>query len=661
MKLSSMLSAVMPSMSAEESKVDEFLYSYDQRLMEAYRRHLPRARQAILHRFWQCVLRENIGGLRERMRDDFENQQLIVALSNELTLVATVVRRHSLDRWDIAAPLEVHELGAKCELQRANDLLDLLAKTRVLDNAESTHWFERFRFELDNSTANYALALAGAERRRLEFCKVAAEAGCRTSIEWAERQSARDPQWSPLTFFEQWVIDGHPLHPGTKLKAGMTPQDVMRFSPEWEARPEVRIAAVLKSCCRVSSYQQGGPAEVLRREYPEVGRSVDTCLTGRGLKPSDYEWIPVHPWQFDHTLPDLYAEEIQRGAVVLVPDAIISTAALMAVRSLAPIGVGYRERHHLKTAINVQMTGAVRTVSPQAAENGPMLSAVLAEVQRREGGFADRFVVLLEDVGVHFASEDVNRTDEHHALLGKNLAAVLRENPETYVRTGEVAMPASALLAKSPLGGGPIVGELVERYAQFHGCQALDAIVPFLADYAATTVPGMLTLMTRYGIGLEGHLQNCVLVFRNGTPTRLLVRDMGGVRILSHRLERHGVQVRFLPGSATLALDEEDLRHKVGYAFLQNHWGELIACLARTFDVDERNCWRPLANVCAAEFQRLLSDPICCVDARRDRAAFFAPHLALKALSTMRLRGDVTKYSFSEVTNPLAEFADASA
>jgi siderophore synthetase component len=139
----------------------------------------------------------------------------------------------------------------------------------------------------------------------------------------------------------------------------------------------------------------------------------------------------------------------------------------------------------------------------------------------------------------------------------------------------------------------------------------------------------------------------------------MLVRDMGGVRILAPRLQRHGIAVRFLPDSATSALDADDLRHKVGYAFLQNHWGELIACLVRTFDVDEHACWRPLAEACSAEFRRLLDDPVCGPDARTDRAAFFRSHLALKALTTMRLRGDVTTYSFSEVANPLAEFAAA--
>jgi siderophore synthetase component len=39
--------------------------------------------------------------------------------------------------------------------------------------------------------------------------------------------------FSPLAFYEQLVVDGHPLHPGAKLKLGLGVGDVIRHSPEW--------------------------------------------------------------------------------------------------------------------------------------------------------------------------------------------------------------------------------------------------------------------------------------------------------------------------------------------------------------------------------------------------------------------------------------------
>lgn len=622
-------------------------------LVAAFQRHLPRARKAILDRLLQCVLRENIAGCGERAQYSQARKLLIVPLTTGGTLEAPVLRKFSLDRWDFGEPISVRFGQEAAEVPHAVALLDHLQDEIVGSHGENESWFHQFRRELDNSTANYALALAGFEQRSAELQDNAKSCGAAGTTDWAAIQFHADKKFNTLAFFEQLVVDGHPLHPGAKLKLGMSAADVVRYSPEWGACPQVRIVAVHTSVCRTTSLRSESAKDVLRREHPELADIVDAHLIQLDLRPDEHEWIPVHPWQFDTMLTKLYADDIADLKVVPVPAAIIPTAALMTVRSLAPLsGQG---KHHLKTAINVQTTGAVRTVSAQAAQNGPMLAELLNEVRQREGDFDGTLVVLLEDVGVHYVP-DKFVTDERKAIVQKNLSAILRESPDPYIHAGEVGMPASSLIAQSPLSRQPIVAELIDEFADVHGLQSSDAVLPFLRKYAELTIPGMLTLMTRYGIGLEGHLQNCVPVFREGLPVRMLVRDMGGVRILPERLAPHGLKVQFLPGSATLALDADDLRNKVGYAFLQNHWGELIACIVRHYGVDEMACWELVAAVCNKVFQLLAAAPESQENALADRAAFFRSRVPLKALTTMRLRGDVTKYSFSDVANPLANF-----
>ena len=77
------------------------------------------------------------------------------------------------------------------------------------------------------------------------------------------------------------------------------------------------------------------------------------CRCTRGRR--DTCWTP-HPW--------------------LRPTPADRTAArpLMSLRTLAPLDGG---RPHLKTAVDVQMTSAVRTVSPAAVHNGPAVTALL--------------------------------------------------------------------------------------------------------------------------------------------------------------------------------------------------------------------------------------------------------------------------------------------
>jgi siderophore synthetase component len=301
------------------------------------------------------------------------------------------------------------------------------------------------------------------------------------------------------------------------------------------------------------------------------------------------------------------------------------------------------------------MTSAVRTVSPNAAENGPAVSRVLAEVGRREGDFGGRFAAVAEDVGIYYRPTDGSLDAETAAAQSKHLAAMLRENPENYVREGEVALPAAALTAESPLGPGPVVAELVGAFAARAGLpRRRAAAVAFLRRYGEVAVPGFLTLLTRYGLALEGHMQNSVCVFRDGELTRLLVRDLGAIRVWPERLAREGLSLGLMPGSAILADDLDDLRNKVYYSFFQNHLAELIVALVRHLGAEEGALWAEVARAARRAFAGLKAVPGLGRQAADDEAALFRPALALKALATMRLRGEVTDYTFAEVPNPLA-------
>jgi siderophore synthetase component len=479
--------------------------------------------------------------------------------------------------------------------------------------------------------------------------------GVRDSLGYVRATKAIDPAFSPLAFFEQWVVEGHPLHPCARMKMGMDAEDVIRNAPEWGAAPGVALVAVAKSACRAFVRGPEGAADVLAREHPTAARMVAEALRRQGKALADYELIPVHPWQLEHTLPTLHAGPIHRGEVVPIPGCVIPARALMSVRSMAPVQRVGEGTHHIKTAIDVHMTSAVRTVSPNAAENGPKLSRMLSEILAREGDRCRDLVTLSEDVGIHFEPREPGLDAETAAAQRKHLAAMLRDDPEANVALDEVAMPAAALTSRSPQTSGLIVEELIDDYAALSGLVDRRRVaVAFLRRYAEVSVPGFLTLMTRYGVALEGHMQNSVAVFRHGEPTRMLVRDLGAVRILPGRLEWQGIELTIVPGSAILADDLDDLRNKVYYSFFQNHLAELIAAIVRSFDVEERALWDEIARAARRVFRELMAVDGLAEQAADDERALFRPTLALKALTTMRLKGEVTDYTFADVPNPLA-------
>ncbi|MBL0388485.1 hypothetical protein JJB07_17930 [Tumebacillus sp. ITR2] len=637
-------------MDAEEDRIWQHLRVARPEVAHEFLKLIPAGRRGILHRLVQAIVRENIAGLGGRSTWREQDSRLVIQLAAGAKLEVPVAGRHTLGRFDLGEG-DVQVTSASGEVHRIDHpahVIDLLENEGLPSGS-----LVRFREEMQNSAANLALALAGAKFRKQEVVREAKVVGSNTALEYAAYWKAVDGTFSPLAFFEQWVVEGHPLHPGAKIKMGLDVADVLRYSPEWGATPGVVPIAVRKDACRYISFADKSPGDILLAEHPGLEGLMTAKLTEKGLNPDDYELIPMHPWQYDHTLPALYRKALESGEVVPLPEFRIRTHALMSFRSLAPFQTRGSGKHHIKTAVNIQTTGAVRTVSPNSAQNGPLLSRILRIVQDREQSFGGRFRILTEEVGVYYRPSGVE-----DALLGKNLASILRENPENHVGESELAMPGSAQLAVSPVSGKLIVGELIEAFASKRGYTDLqEAAAAWMQEYAEVALPGFLTVMSRYGISLEGHLQNSVAVFHEGVPVRMIVRDFGGVRILRERIARQELHAEFYPGSATVIDDVEDMRNKIYYPVFQNHFGELILSVVRAVGVEEKRLWQSVAAVCRRVFHEMKQESGSIgQQAADDEAALFAPTLDLKAMATMRILGDVTTYTFASVPNPMADF-----
>jgi siderophore synthetase component len=314
--------------------------------------------------------------------------------------------------------------------------------------------------------------------------------------------------------------------------------------------------------------------------------------------------LTVHPWQFEHVLDRYPFLRPRAGTVAAHP--------LMSLRTLA---LADDPEIHVKTAIDVQMTSAVRTVSPAAIHNGPLLSRLLLDLA------SDRLAVLPE-VAAGAVLVD--------GAPVKSLAMLRRRMPR--LAAGEVALPLAALFAPSPATGRPIVTEIVE---DGYGGDALSCVEAL----AEVLLPPLLQLLAR-GVALEAHGQNVLVVVHSGRFRRLLYRDLGGLRISPRRLARHGIEVPPLRGD--LSTDNPDeLRAKVFASAVSTVLGELVAVLSRELGLDEGKAWRRVAGAVRTE-----EGP--------DAAALLAAPLPIKAMTAMRLATDPLADIWAELPNPMA-------
>ncbi|MGE0493965.1 MAG: IucA/IucC family siderophore biosynthesis protein [Vulcanimicrobiota bacterium] len=510
----------------------------------------------------------------------------------------------------LAQALQLEELGHPPTLMPAHpdQMLRGLA-------GYSNEGLERLAAELRQSVVNLALARVFRRFRQQAF-------GQRNAVEWAAARSLDDSSFATSTFFEQWVFEGHPLHPVAKLRKHMPADGWFDWSPEAEAVVRLPLLSIAPSHFRETG---AGLTRCLVEAYPELAP-----LAGRRAL------LAIHPHQLSE-LGKRYQRWLEDGSVQRIDGPGLAVRPLMSFRSMAPMDS--LTRPHLKTAVDIQLTGAIRTVSPNAAENGPMLTLLLQQISAREDHFGGRLVILKEEAAGYF---DPPEAGPDRFALQKSLSLLLRQNSESQVARGQVAMPAAALIEAAPSGRGLVLDDLLAVYPA--------SPARFFQDYCQVLVEPLLRLLTLYGVSLEAHLQNCVMVFEGGRPVRMLYRDFGGVRVAPARLERLGLDTHFHPNSATLAEDPRELRNKLFYPLLINHLGQLAQALTRQGHGSERTWWSQLARQVESWAPDLMRSPW----GPGDLAALLGPTLDYKRMTFMRLQEMVVDYSYTKVPNPLA-------
>ncbi|WP_377890818.1 IucA/IucC family protein [Alkalihalobacillus sp. R86527] len=624
-----------------EIQVFQHIKNNYESLIGTYSENLVVARKTILHQLIQGILRENI--LPYEWSEDSESsvKTACIHLSKEEQIYINVRKYYTLGQIDIEGDILYRNRNGNDQvIANGDELFNILINSGAQIVSDNLNQFSE---EITNSTLNYGLALTAAEQRMLSVQEDAARLKTEDAFSYVGRKRL-DSTFSPLTFFEQWVIQGHTIHPCSRTRLGLSPMDVTRYAPEWGGLPNVIPVAVHKKYCR-STIRKRSATQILMEEYPELVSEWNTIASEKGIERKDYELIPVHPWQFKHTISEHYQDLIEADFIIPLTSTI-KTAALVSFRSLAPMD---QMKHHIKTAINVQMTSAVRTVSAASTHNGPLISSVLKNIEARDSFISKTLRFMGEDAGIHFEPGDVNAEERH--FLQKNFAAILRENPEAALGKDEIAIPAAALIADSPVSQKLILEELVQNYKEKMEIESIQvAAEEFMKRYSEVLLPGIMSLITKYGISLEAHLQNSVCVFKNGLPERVILRDNGGIRIITERLTKF-VELEELDNSTNLLTTKPEELHDIFFhALIHNHLGEMNVALSRRLELDEGRLWNPVREVVENVYDHLQKDPEVSVD---DQVLLKTKQSSMKALVKMRLTDKYTENMYVDIVNPL--------
>jgi siderophore synthetase component len=496
---------------------------------------------------------------------------------------------------------------------------------------------QRLVHELDNSLDNDVLCLS---YRRTWARALRAEFGAAGEHFIAALRHGGHA--NPALLLEQWGTLGHPWHPTFKTKLGLSADEVLALSPEFQPTLQVPLAALRASKARVTFADGAGDYMAwFARHFPDGLRRWQDALTTLGENPAEWLPLPVHPFQARRVLPEKFAAEIARGDLLLPDGATLDATPTMSFRTVVP--AGSPTLPHLKLPVSLRLTSVQRTVSPKSAVMGPRITRLLATILDLEDGFGGTLDVVREEVGLHYIDP---QGDDDRA---RHLAILYRDNPMAKAGPARFPVPVGALFAESPFSGRPLATELV---ALAYGDHA-DGAVAYFEQHARTVLTALLSAYLVYGIAFEAHQQNSFIVLDAGyAPVQLLARDFGDLRIHGPTLARTGLAIEPYRAGYTVYGDDAPVRDKLLHAVLLCHLAELALLLARAYGHPEHHFW----DVLRREIDGIFSALRTRVDAGRwhaERAALLEHDWPAKAFLRMRL-SDTQDDVHGTMDNPLA-------
>lgn len=637
---------LLNKMNNDEQHAFDYLLSINEQWAQLFLNMLLESRDKISQRLISSLHRENLIDSR-RYSKIISNQDLNIvhlpANSKLLSiafpkvnkiLYATITGNHAFDRLDVQGPFYIEHNGNYNRVQHPNEILNIiLTISPELDNEASTQFYE----DLNNSVTNMAIALS--------YQAYTLENNKKTLYELII--NAEDSYLSS----EQFVIEGHPIHPGAKLRKGMSPETVINYSAEFGNAISLQFVLIHKSIAKAQTYT-GEENNLLFKSFEGLEATVMEYV-GRD-QINQYYVMVVHPWQYDHILLQEYKEELKTNQVIPI-DYQQTYYAGLSFRTLMP---KYPKKSpHIKLSTNVHITGEIRTLSEQTTINGPQVTHILNDIKQNDSLFKHINADTIDELaGIHFYNSLDKATVR--TKRSEQLGTLFRTNIYHLINNDTTPIIPSALVCSTIYNDEPLIVSLINKYKEKNKFPTFEtAALSWIKQYSQALIDITIPLYVKYGIALEAHLQNSIATFNeDGGLDKLYIRDFEGLRIDHIRLNKMGYStINFHEKSLILSDQPQTVFNKVFYSSIQNHLGELIVSITKSSEDSnfEKQLWQLIRDILIAKLNDIANDIDDQQRVKSIKSILLAPKIDYKCVTTMRLTDEADYYTYIKVDNPL--------
>ncbi|WP_049971390.1 IucA/IucC family protein [Haladaptatus cibarius] len=308
---------------------------------------------------------------------------------------------------------------------------------------------------------------------------------------------------------------GHPWITYNKGRLGFGYDDYLDYAPEQKQPVTLSWVAVSRDRSTFEAVSGLDHESLVEGELGEFREKFDTKLESKGYDPKNYYYLPIHEWQWENSIVQLFADEIATGNIVPLGDGPDEYLPQQSIRTF--VNVDEEERHHVKLPLRILNTLVYRGLPGERTEAAPMVTEYIKGIYEDDTFLRDECDLILpgEIAGLNYDHPDFSQLDGSAYQYDELLGCVWRESIYTFLEDDEQAITLSALMHEED--GKPLLESLVEESGL--------TMEEWLDELFSTVLPPLLHYLYRYGTVFSPHGQNTILVLKDGRPHRLAVKD----------------------------------------------------------------------------------------------------------------------------------------
>lgn len=322
---------------------------------------------------------------------------------------------------------------------------------------------------------------------------------------------------SDFSHFEGYM-HGHPWFVINKGRLGFSYEEYQKYAPEMRNLQQLSWIAVRRDSANFNSIEGLDYNYLIKSELSAVDLADFTqILVLNGLDSESYYFMPVHEWQWQRQLIQLFPHDIATQHIIHLGYGHDSYLATQSIRSFN--NQTNKRKFQVKLPISIFNTAVYRGLPNRRTELAPLLSQWIKATQAKDSFFngQHKLIMLGEIASINYSHKTYNQLSGIPYQYQELLGVIWRENVNNYLGTTERVITMASLI-HSDSNEVPFISALIIKSGL--------TTSQWLEQLFAVCIPPLLHWLYKYGIVFSPHGENTMLVLdENYYPVGLVLKD----------------------------------------------------------------------------------------------------------------------------------------